>query len=597
MSFFDDEGALMVGFRSLLEGHRMYDEIYSLYGPLYNGIYRIIYVTLRIPLTHTVGRTIAALLWISYSAAFAMLCFQITASRIAAVLCYSLTLVWLKELMNSPGHPEEISLLIVAFLLLTTGSLGSPDTRRSARVATAMYVGGLIAGLVLVKINLGLLAGECLIILLLRLTAPSGYVRAGILLMTALVLLTPALLAIQLIGQSWVIIYVGFATLTLVATLTVFHKINMPIVITCYDWLGLMVGGLTVAFVIIGSTLLTGTSAYALLNAVVLQNTHFVQNWFIPMRIGLAGGVAAVLSLGLALAYTLGVKRAERTSRSSHRELVYLAIYSTKAAFLLAGIVLFRSPGMFFQVLVPFGWLLIAGLANVSPRAMILRGALALMGALLVFYPFPVAGHQIDIGALAIVIALSVIGYDVMAFAWQQIGGSGLMNVGRWGLLVSGGLVLVLNGAHITVRDGREYLSNTPLALRGTYLIRLPANQVESLHWVTRKLQACRSSYSLPGLLSFAFWTGQTLPTSLNINDVLGFIRPDQQKVIVQALRRSPDLCIVESDKLLHYLDRGQIARDPPLLHYIRSDFAAVSSHGSYTILERRLPDATYFPK
>ncbi len=32
----DDQGTLMAGFRSLLDGHRMYDEIYSLYGPLYN---------------------------------------------------------------------------------------------------------------------------------------------------------------------------------------------------------------------------------------------------------------------------------------------------------------------------------------------------------------------------------------------------------------------------------------------------------------------------------------------------------------------------------------------------------------------------------
>lgn len=41
MSWFDDEGTLLVGFRSLMEGHRMYDDIYSLYGPLYNAVYDI----------------------------------------------------------------------------------------------------------------------------------------------------------------------------------------------------------------------------------------------------------------------------------------------------------------------------------------------------------------------------------------------------------------------------------------------------------------------------------------------------------------------------------------------------------------------------
>jgi hypothetical protein len=46
VSWFDDEGTLLVGFRSLLEGHRMYDDIYSLYGPLYNVVYGLIYVVL-----------------------------------------------------------------------------------------------------------------------------------------------------------------------------------------------------------------------------------------------------------------------------------------------------------------------------------------------------------------------------------------------------------------------------------------------------------------------------------------------------------------------------------------------------------------------
>ena len=49
MSWFDDEGTLLVGFRSLKEGHRMYDEIYSLYGPLYNAVYGLAYVVLASP--------------------------------------------------------------------------------------------------------------------------------------------------------------------------------------------------------------------------------------------------------------------------------------------------------------------------------------------------------------------------------------------------------------------------------------------------------------------------------------------------------------------------------------------------------------------
>src|SRR5258708_197127 len=68
MAVWDDEGALLAGFRSLREGHRMYDDIYSLYGPLYNGVYGLAYVVLHVPLSHTAGRLIAAALWAAYTA-------------------------------------------------------------------------------------------------------------------------------------------------------------------------------------------------------------------------------------------------------------------------------------------------------------------------------------------------------------------------------------------------------------------------------------------------------------------------------------------------------------------------------------------------
>src|SRR5689334_10669447 len=107
MSWFDDEGTLLVGFRSLLDGHRMYDEIYSLYGPLYNLVYGLVYVVLQVPLTHTAGRLIAAALWLTYTAGFAVFSQRLTSSTATTLFVYLFVLIWLGELMHSPGHPEE----------------------------------------------------------------------------------------------------------------------------------------------------------------------------------------------------------------------------------------------------------------------------------------------------------------------------------------------------------------------------------------------------------------------------------------------------------------------------------------------------------
>jgi hypothetical protein len=87
MPWFDDEGTLLVGFRSLLEGHRMYDDIYSLYGPLYNGVYGLVFVVLHVPLTHTTSRLIAGALWLTYAAGFAAFCQRLTSSTAATSSC------------------------------------------------------------------------------------------------------------------------------------------------------------------------------------------------------------------------------------------------------------------------------------------------------------------------------------------------------------------------------------------------------------------------------------------------------------------------------------------------------------------------------
>src|ERR1043166_1903109 len=103
-SWFDDEGTLLMWFHSLRDGYRMYDDIYNLYGPFYSTVYGFIYAILGVPLTHTSARLIAAVLWLSYTTCFAVLCHRLTRSIAPSVLCYALVLIWLTPLMDSPGQ-------------------------------------------------------------------------------------------------------------------------------------------------------------------------------------------------------------------------------------------------------------------------------------------------------------------------------------------------------------------------------------------------------------------------------------------------------------------------------------------------------------
>jgi hypothetical protein len=148
--------------------------------------------------------------------------------------------------------------------------------------------------------------------------------------------------------------------------------------------------------------------------------------------------------------------------------------------------------------------------------------------------------------------------------------------------------VVLAIGAVATLRSARAYWHGVPLDLPGTSLIRMEQKQADDMRWVTAQLSSCASSYSMPGLLSFAFWTGHALLTTLNINDVLAFVRPAQQQSIVEALSRQSGLCVVYNPQYLRGFDRGQIETDPPLLRYLRAEFVATAERDGYIILKRR---------
>jgi hypothetical protein len=574
MAVWDDEGALLAGFRSLREGHRMYDEIYSLYGPLYNGVYGLAYVVLHVPLTHTAGRLIAAPLWLAYTAGFAAFCHRLTGSVATTLFGYVLVLVLLSELMGSPGHPEELCLLLLAAALLLACSL-----ERAPSVPALAGLGVAVAGLALMKINIGAFVGGSLALVLLRVTAPSVWTRIALPAAVAGLLVLPAAVQALLFDFAWVRLYCLFSTMTIAAALLVVRTVQLPVLLRPADWWVIVAAGMLTCVAVVGGMMLAGSSAYGILDAAVLQNARFIRNWYHPLVLDWPGLLAPTISVLAALAFRLTGQR-PRMRRFHER-----GILALKFAFVLFGIQLFLSPDLLFQVLVPFCWLLMVPPAGGQPRQAAARVAGSLIGAVMSLYPFPVAGHQINIGALLPVMMVPILAHDVWAAMPSRAAG-GLLEASRLSALA---VAIVLGiGTGATLRSARAYWNDTPLGLRGTSLIRIDPEQAEDLRWVTAQLSSCGSSYSLPGLLSFAFWTGHALLTTQNINDVLAFIPPERQERIVEALSRTPDLCVVYNPELLRIFDRGQIRSDPPLLHFILADFVQVAERHGYVILRRR---------
>jgi hypothetical protein len=571
--WFDDEGTLLVGFRSLLEGRRMYDDIYSLYGPLFSEVYGFIYAVLHVPLTNTSSRFMAAAGWLAYTAGFSALCYRLTRSKVTTLCCYVLVLLWLTILADSPGHPQQISLILLAITLLL-----SCEFELTQNVAALAGIGIAIASLALIKINVGIYIGGAVALGLLRVTAPCIWTRIATPIVVVGLILMPISVEALLLDFWWVQQYVFLSTLTIGAAIIVLLGAPQRAVIKPQGW-WIVVGsaGLT-GVVVIGGMMLWGSSAYAILNAMILQNAHFLRNWYLAMPMSRLGQVTSAVSVLAALAYRVaGSWPALQDSRDRCIELL-------KLGFVLSGLILLRSPVTLFVVLVPFCWLVMVQAGRTELQMPVGRGVTGLAGAAMSLYPFPVAGQQLYIGALLPIIFIPILVYDLVRALRDRIPALVLNSPFLTAMAVTGILTF---GAIGTLHSALAYLRATPLDLPGTSLIRVPESRADDLRWVAAQLSVCPSSYTVPGMWSFTLWANHALPTALNINDVLAFIQAPQQEEIVRALSRLPDLCVVYNPRLLQFFDRGQIKTDPPLLHYVETRLVPVAQHHDYIILKQ----------
>jgi hypothetical protein len=288
MSGFDDDGALLVGFLSLLAGHRMYDEVYSLYGPLFNEIYGLIYTVLHIPLTHTSSRFMTAVGWLAYTAGFSALCYRLTRSTIATACCYVLVLVWLTILAESPGHPQQIILVILAMTLLL-----SCEFERTQNMAALAGIGIAIASLALIKINAGFYIGGAVALGLLRATVRSVWTRFATAVVAVGLVLMPISVEALLFDFWWVQQYIFLSTLTIGAAIIALLSVPQRAVIKPQGWWIVVGSASLTCVVVIGGMMLWGSSAYGILNAMILQNAHFLRNWYIEMPMGRFGQISA----------------------------------------------------------------------------------------------------------------------------------------------------------------------------------------------------------------------------------------------------------------------------------------------------------------
>jgi hypothetical protein len=582
-SAYDDDGYLLIGIRSLLQGRRLYDEIYSQYGPFYDLVHWIAYSMLRHPVTHDAERFISIVFWLVSAILWARVVYGLTRSAAWAAWTFLLAIRLLSFFPYSAGHPEEICMVLVSTLAILACGFGP---MRSGWRAAA--IGCVIAALALTKANIGAYLIIAIGLVLLNASPPTPLERYARFLFVSAGVVLPVAVMGPLLGFGWTRIFCFTATVSIAAVIFLGHRVAAGPLLTPRLWWTCVLSMLGCALAITVPFFLHGTSPGAMLYMTVLQHAAFARNWYLAPPVGrkvlLADGVSLVVAIACLL-----------RRRNENHDWIGLFLPALKGVVGLGCLVAVvrSSPDQaaisIFRYAVPFVWLLLvdpADSASAEERDGVF--ALCIMAVFVYLYAFPVAGSQIYFAALpAGIVGILLLRDSALRIA--RMIPSGLPY--RRSVDLAGAatflLILAVLGRDLR-RAHRTYANGVSLGMPGAGRIRVAPEVAGLYRWMKLNLDSCPAIYSMPGLFSLYLWTGKESPTDLTMSNSIGLLNEGQQRTVASDLSRYPGMCIVYSPALVEFWRRGQDLSRSPLMQYIKSEFTPTAEHDGYFVLKRK---------
>jgi len=114
--FWDDEGSLLVSVRQFLAGVKLYGQFPD-YGPVYYFYQWLLHAVSGTPATHDSFRTGALISWLLTALVCAWIVLRLTQSLLLASVTHIFSFWALSFLRNSPGHPQELCILLTVALV------------------------------------------------------------------------------------------------------------------------------------------------------------------------------------------------------------------------------------------------------------------------------------------------------------------------------------------------------------------------------------------------------------------------------------------------------------------------------------------------
>jgi hypothetical protein len=476
----------------------------------------------------------------------------------------------LAPLANEAAQPACLIALLLLFLMITA-------TFRSTRPrAAAAAIGGLVAALVLIKINVGVFAGIAVLF-----AAAAGlsdrWKRSALTAMGVLIVALPLVLMASLRDRPWVLelaIVESLSAAALAVAALRTRTMNMPA--TSAGWL--FAGGAAVTAVCLAVMIAGGTSLGDMWVKSIAPALRFPQVFVWPPAVNAGYDIWA----GLALVGVIAVPARYARPGTPAAGLLWL----WAGFFIWVSVVVLPS----FLLALPLTWMAVhppGRDARGGPEAYsrFLLSAVAVVGSLQLF---PVAGTQQSVAALLLIpigaIALNDGVRQLRSARPARLAESGLAKaIGPIAFGIAAVEMLLFIGL-----SAASFANATPLGLPGAQSVRLPVDRAVQLRALVGDVdRSCTSFVTYPGMNSFYFWTAKDPPVEMSSEVWWLVLDSGQQQALVDKLANQPGLCVVKNQRVIDFWAEGRSVPDRPLVEFIDKDFVVAGSYGDYVLLVR----------
>ncbi len=519
----DDDGYFLQAFHDFLSGHKLYDQVFSFYGPFTFMSAALIARFNPVNVNEDTFRWATLIVWILSALLFAGAVWRWTHRFSVSVVVFLLIGLRLGELASSIGHPHLWVIFAVALLL----ALGLDWICVPGKWKHALCAGFLIGIILLSKINIGIYVSIAIALAVsLQLT---GRIRlwASSVAIFAAAGLALLLLFRHLSGSEQCFTLAYLCSLFMIVGVAFFRSAEPP-PIKNLAWLVAGLGICLCGGVFV--TLACGTTFRALFNSFFAGPAALLNSYHNPFEDATRPGSILLSLCAIVIAVVTFPWRKHFTLHPVGLGILKLTV-GTGLTCLFINDVRYDG-GLTLTGSLLFLWLLIIDAPPVSNARYSNRLFLALLCPLFSLQLFPIAGGaQIIWAALIPAVAAAVLLADGIDCIDRANSGA---QISRWKRVVArsiGPTLAILLFLFVGKHGRKEYIQwrgNQSVNLPGALWLRLPPAEVARLTVTTSELRSnCRTVLTIPGMYSFSLWSGVPPSEERRINSGL-FLWPNE---------------------------------------------------------------------